>query len=203
MYDRLSASGAQSSAQDAARTAGWTAEDCAHGWARAKASSEAVRTGWALSSSYDSGIGQGFRDLRTTIKGGERGSRSERVSIGATPSAGCHEIWWQPLLAIGVVDLWDSRRAPLPPKRPAGYRDTSPSVGRRVGLVVSWWQYVHPLLCTAGRPLFSPGAVGAAAVVSGPDGRPAEDESKETDEQTRLNGASRICESPAPHMSAL
>ena len=88
MYDRLSASGAQSSAQDAARTAGWTAEDCAHGWARAKASSEAVRTGWALSSSYDSGIGQGFRDLRTTIKGGERGSRSERVSIGATPSAG-------------------------------------------------------------------------------------------------------------------
>lgn len=161
MYDRLSASGAQSSAQDAARTAGWTAEDCAHGWARAKASSEAVRTGWALSSSYDSGIGQGFRDLRTTIKGGERGSRSERVSIGATPSAGCHEIWWQPLLAIGVVDLWDSRRAPLPSTPRNGLPVTgvtSPSVGCRVGLVVSWWQYVHPLLCTAGRPLFSPPA---------------------------------------------
>ena len=172
---------------------------------RAKASSEAVRTGWALSSSYDSGIGQGFRDLRTTIKGGERGSRSERVSIGATPSAGCHEIWWQPLLAIGVVDLWDSRRAPLPQKRPAGFGDYLAECGascraRRVVVAICSPTSVH------GRPaaVFSPpgAAVGAARLVR-PDGRPAEDESKETDEQTRLNGASRICESPAPRMPAL
>lgn len=158
MYDRLSASGAQSSAQDAARTAGWTAEDCAHGWARAKASSEAVRTGWALSSSYDSGIGQGFRDLRTTIKGGERGSRSERVSIGATPSAGCHEIWWQPLLAIGVVDLWDSRRAPLP-QRPAGYGDYLAECGascraRRVVVAM----FTHFCARPAGRCSLAAGA---------------------------------------------
>lgn len=202
MYDRLSASGAQSSAQDAARTAGWTAEDCAHGWARAKASSEAVRTGWALSSSYDSGIGQGFRDLRTTIKGGERGSRSERVSIGATPSAGCHEIWWQPLLAIGVVDLWDSRRAPLPQKRPAGYGDYLAECGascraRRVVVAICSPTSVH------GRPAARFSLRGAVRRLVPEAGGPAEDESKETDEQTRLNGASRICESPAPRMPAL
>ena len=117
MYDRLSASGAQSSAQDAARAAGWTASRiavCARVWARAKASSEAVRTGWALSSSYDSGIGHGFRDLRTTRKGGEGGARSERVALDGTPSS-------RRLSRLGGNPFWQSaslgdRRAPTPPK---------------------------------------------------------------------------------------